>query len=473
MSNSIEIPKIDNIETIVEKIKSKELKVLDLVIEHLERAKLVQEKTNSFITILEDQALANAKELDLQIEKGEVDIESKPLLGIPFTAKDLYLVKDTKTTFGTKLMENFVAPYTSTVVQKCLDAGAILIAKANLDPFGYGSSGESSGYGPTKNPYDLERVPGGSSSGSGASIAAGVGLFSLGTDTGGSVRLPASFCGVYALKPTYGHNSRYGVGVYASSFDTPGFFSRHPEDIKLLEDVMKGRDENDATTYEIDHLEIKNNKTIGLPREFFTEDLNPEIKDKINQKVELLKSNGYEIKEISIPSLKYALAAYYVLVMAETSSNRARYDAVRYGEKISDDYEENMSGGRAQFFEDEVKRRIMVGTYVLSAGYGDQYYQKASIVRTKLKKEFDEAFKEVDVIISPIANETAFKIEEKSSDPVSMYLTDIYTVTANVVGIPALAIPAGMSLEGLPIGMQLIGKKFHEDQLVDVAKVVR
>lgn len=472
--NSLEIPTLQNITQTVEKIKRKELKVVDLIQEHLNRAHEINPHINAFITII-DEAIEKAKELDTKIETGEIDLkdpEKFKLLGIPFTAKDLYLVEGVRTTFSSQYMSEFIAPYTSTVIQKCLDEGAIIIGKCNSDPWGFGGSGENSGYGPTKHPLDFTKTPGGSSSGSGASLLAGVGFFSLGTDTGGSVRLPASFCGLYGLKPTYGRNSRYGIGAMASSFDTPGFFTRHLEDIPLLEKIMEGKDEHDGTTFDISKLKQENPKniSIGIPKEFLGEGLSNEVREVFNKKVEELKSKGINIKEVSIPTTKYGLSVYYILVPSEISSNRARYDGVRYGPKVADNYEENLIEGRSQFFEEEVKRRIMIGTYSLSAGYSDQFYNKASKVRTKLKQEFEKAFEKVDVLLAPVAPVTAFKLGEKSDDPLAMYLVDIYTVTANIVGIPSLAVPAGKDLSGMPIGLQLMGNHFREENIFEAAK---
>lgn len=479
--NKIETPNIPAIKETVEKIKKGELKVIDLVTQHINRAKETNKDLNALISILEDEAISKAKKLDDLIEKNDIEhIDSLKLFGIPFTAKDLYLVKDTKTTFGSRYMEEFIAPYTSTVLQKCLDQGGILIAKANCDPWGFGGSGENSGFGPTRNPYDLERTPGGSSSGSAASLAAGVGFFSLGTDTGGSVRLPASYTNLYGLKPTYGRNSRYGIGVMGSSFDTPGFFTRNLEDMALLENIMAGKDELDSTTFDIpvpDYTkaigtEVQSNRklTIGLAKEFFTEGVDPEIKAAIDKKINELKAKGYEIKEVSLPSTEYALAVYYILVPAEISSNRARYDGVRFGPKVSKIYEENLIEGRSQFFEDEVKRRIMIGTYSLSAGYSDQFYHKASKVRTKIKREFEKVFREVDILISPVSPFVPFKLGERIDNPVAMYLVDVFSVTANIVGIPAMSIPLGFNSNDLPIGMQIMGKHFEEEKLFELAQ---
>ena len=464
-----------------EKILSGEISVVELVKEHIKLAKEIQEKTNAFITIFDGETnkdqydpLLHAQKLDELIKSSPPKAYGLELLGIPFTVKDLYLVENTRTTFGSKLMEEFVAPYTSTVVQKCLDAGAILIGKTNCDPWGFGSTGENSGYGPTKNPHNLDYVPGGSSSGSPASLAAGVGFFSLGTDTGGSVRLPAALCGLYSIKPTYGRNSRFGIGVMGSSFDTPGFFARHAEDIELLEGIMEGKDEHDPTTFEHSQAEnskseIRNSKnynlqpttyTIGIPKEFFGDGLDPEIRQMIDSKIEKYKQAGHEIKEVSLSTLEYGLAAYYILVPAEISANRARYDGVRYGKFVSEDYVQNMIESRSKYFEDEVKRRIMIGTYVLSAGYSDQFYKKASKVRSKLKREFEKIFKEVDFIVAPAIPSKAPKLGENNDDPLKNYLLDIYNVTANLAGIPAIAIPLGFGNDEMPIGMQIMGNWF-------------
>lgn len=473
--NSLEIPILPSINQTVERIKKKEISVTEIVTAHLELAKKINPKINAFISIL-DSALIEAKKLDNLIAEKDPATLKKKLLGIPFTVKDLYLVKGTKTTFSSKLMEDFIAPYTSTVVQKCLDEGAILIGKCNSDPWGFGGSGENSGYGPTLHPMDFTRTPGGSSSGSAASLLAGVGFFSLGTDTGGSVRLPASFCGLYGLKPTYGRNSRYGIGAMASSFDTPGFFARNTHDIKLLESIMEGRDKNDATTYNnvkaFENQTISKPLKIGIPKEYFGEGLSLEVKNAINKVVGLLKDNGVQVVEVSLPTTKFGLGVYYVLVPSEISSNRARYDGVRFGKKESDNYEKNLILSRSKYLEAEVKRRIMIGTYALSAGYSDQFYKQASLVRTKLKNEYYSIFNDVDLLIAPVSPETAFKIGEKSMDPLSMYLVDIYTVTANIVGIPALAVPIGKDSKNLPIGLQIMGNKFQEEKIYHLAGTI-
>jgi aspartyl-tRNA(Asn)/glutamyl-tRNA(Gln) amidotransferase subunit A len=478
----LDIPKVSSIEETISKIINKEISITDLVKKHIELAKEVQDKTNSFITIFDGEKnstqydpIGRANELDELIQSPGFNEEDYPLLGIPFTAKDLYLVKGTLTTFGSRYMKDFIAPYTGTVIKKCLDAGAILIGKNNCDPWGFGGSGENSGFGPAKNPYDLSRTPGGSSSGSAASLAAGVGFFSLGTDTGGSVRQPAAMTGLYGYKPTYGRNSRFGIGTMASSFDTPAFFTRHKEDLELIESIIQGRDENDPTTFDLSKVSSNTRENgndgplkIGIPKEFYGDGLSIEIKNAIETKIQEYKEQGHEIVDVSIPSAKYGLAAYYTLVPAEISSNRARYDGVRFGPKDSEDYEENMIEGRSKYFEDEVKRRIMVGTYVLSAGYSDQFYKKASKVRAKIKQEFKDVFENVDVLITPTSPTTAFKLGEKVDDPVEMYLSDIYTVTASIAGIPSLNIPIGEDTNGLPIGMQVMSSWFEDKEIFGI-----
>ncbi|MCS7317357.1 MAG: Asp-tRNA(Asn)/Glu-tRNA(Gln) amidotransferase subunit GatA [Candidatus Dojkabacteria bacterium] len=464
--NSLDIVSRDPIEVVVKKIKSGEVKVVDLVKEHIKLAKDINKYINAFISFTEDLALQEAERIDYSIRKKDTQVLSKKLLGIPFTVKDLYLVEKTKTTFASKYMQDFIAPYTATVVKRCMDEGAILIAKCNCDPWGYGASGENSGFGPTKHPLDFTRTPGGSSSGSAASLLAGVGYFSLATDTGGSVRLPASFCGLYGFKPTYGRNSRYGIGAMASSFDTPGFFARYIQDIQLLQSIMEGKDNNDATTFDLSKISYidKNLSSfkVAIPKEFFTDGINKSVRQAIDRYIEFLKPQVKLIQEVSIPTVEYALAVYYILVPAEISSNQARYDGVRYGPQLFDDYTKNLLTGRSIFFEKEVKRRIIIGTYVLSKGYADQYYHRALLVREKLKKEFQDIFKEFDIVLSPVSPVTAFKLGEKVNDPLQMYLVDVFTVVANLVGIPAISIPVGSDSNGMPIGIQAMADNFND-----------
>jgi len=462
------------IEETVKKIKNREINVLDLVKEHIQRAHKSQKELNSFITILEDESLSSASEIHKKIELDDESIKDKRLLGIPFTAKDLYLVKDTKTTFGSKYMKDFIAPYTATVAQKLLDEGAILIGKTNCDPWGFGSTGENSGFGATKNAVNPDYVAGGSSSGSAASLASGVGFFSLGTDTGGSVRLPAAFNGLFGIKPTYGRNSRFGIGVMGSSFDTPGFFTRNLEDMILLEEIMQGKDIHDAATSDFGSPKELNKEKIkiGIPKEIFNEGLDTEYKEKIVSWIDSKKSDRIKFVDVSLKSLKHGLSAYYILVPSEISANRARYDGVRFGPIESEEYNENLKIGRSRYFEDEVKRRIMIGTFALSEGYSDEFYKKASRVREKLKSEFKNVFENVDYIISPVSPGKPPKLNENVNDPLKNYLLDIYNVTANLAGIPALSFPIDTDSEELPIGVQLMGNLGDDFDLINKTKTL-
>ncbi|MCA9379479.1 Asp-tRNA(Asn)/Glu-tRNA(Gln) amidotransferase subunit GatA [Candidatus Dojkabacteria bacterium] len=466
---------IMTIQETVTKIKSGELSAEKLVLEHLELARTTGKELNAFTTVIDD-ALAQAKEIDRKVAAGE---EVGKLAGIPCTVKDVIMTEGVRTTAGSQYLKDFIAPYSATVVRKIQNEGAIIIGKTNCDPFAFGGSGENSGYGPALNPRDLARVPGGSSSGAAAAQAAGIGLFGLGTDTGGSVREPASFTGTVGFKPTYGRNSRFGLIAMASSFDTPGIFADSVEDVAYVEQILAGKDPLDATTYDRPVPDYANSQAIklkglkvGLPKEYFEEGLDPEVEQAVRAKVDDLKQAGAEIKEISLPLISKGIAAYYVLVPAEISSNMARFDGVRFGPKVSDNYVENMMQGRGRFFEDEVKRRIMIGTYVLSAGYADAYYKTATKVRAKLTQQVTKAFAGVDVILGPTAPCVAPKIGEKSADPLSMYLMDSYTVTANLTGCPAISINCGENKDGMPIGLQLMTDRFAEDKLFAIARAV-
>lgn len=457
----------------VKEIKSGKLSARELVKEHLKLAETKGKELNAILTIV-DEALAKAEALDERIAKGE---EVGKLAGIPFTVKDNMMTRNVRTTAGSKVLENFIAPYTATVVKKLEAEGAILIAKTNCDSFGCGGSGENSGYGPTKNPLDETRVPGGSSSGAAASMAAGIGYFALGTDTGGSVRQPAAFTGLVGFKPTYGRNSRYGLMSMTASLDTAGVFARNVADVALVEMIMAGKDKYDATTYELEvpdytkSLNTENlaGKKFALPKEYLQQGIDEDVKICIEAAVEKLKAQGAVIEEISLPILKYAVPLYYVIVPSEFSSNMNRYDGVRYGSKVADTYLENVYKSRGQSMEAEIKRRIMVGTYALSAGYADQYYNTASVLRKKFTEEITAVLSEYDAIIGPTAPCVAFKIGEKAADPVAMYLTDVYTVTANIIGVPAISINCGENAQGLPIGLQITANKFKEDKLFKLA----
>jgi len=413
------------------------------------------------------------------IEKKIKDGKEGRLAGMVIAVKDVLALKDKPLTCSSNILKNFESIYTASAVQKLIDEDAIIIGKTNCDEFAMGSSNENSAFGPVLNPHDNLRVSGGSSGGSAVALAANLCDASLGTDTGGSIRQPAAFCGIFGLKPTYGRVSRYGLTAYGSSFDTIGPFTRNVEDLALILEVISGLDENDSTSSDqpvIDYINLlyeKRKFKVGLPKEYFAEGLDSEIRDAIKIQVEKLKSSGHELTEISLPHTEYSIPTYYILTTAEASSNLARYDGAHYGFRernsgsLNDMYKLSRSGG----FGSEVKRRIMLGTYVLSAGYYDAYYRKAQKVRRLLKQDFDNAFKQVDIILTPTTPTAAFKIGEKSTDPLEMYLMDIYTTSANLAGIPGINIPIGKNSEGLPIGMQAMAKEFDELSLLQFSKI--
>lgn len=413
------------------------------------------------------------------IEKKIKDGNSGRLAGMVIAIKDVLAIKDKPLTCSSAILKNFESIYTATAVQKLINEDAIIIGKTNCDEFAMGSSNENSAFGPVLNPHDNSRVPGGSSGGSAVAVAAGLCDASLGTDTGGSIRQPAAFCGIFGLKPTYGRVSRYGLTAYGSSFDTIGPFGNNVYDVALILEVIAGLDKNDSTSSDQPVIDYKNslnekrNFKIGLPKEYFAEGLDSEIRDVIKSQVERLKSKGHEIKEISLPHTEYSIPTYYILTTAEASSNLARYDGAHYGfrEMRPGSLNEMYKLTRSSGFGSEVKRRIMLGTYVLSAGYYDAYYRKAQKVRRLLKQDFDNAFKEVDLILTPTTPTAAFKLGEKSTDPLEMYLMDIYTTSANLAGIPGISIPIGTNSEGLPIGMQVMSKEFDELSLLQFSKI--
>jgi aspartyl-tRNA(Asn)/glutamyl-tRNA(Gln) amidotransferase subunit A len=424
---------------------------------------------NSFNFVFRE-SIQNAEIIEKKIKDGK---EGR-LAGMVIAVKDVLALKDKPLTCSSSILKNFESIYTASAVQKLINEDAVIIGKTNCDEFAMGSSNENSAFGPVLNPHDNLRVSGGSSGGSAVAVAANLCDASLGTDTGGSIRQPAAFCGIFGLKPTYGRVSRYGLTAYGSSFDTIGPFTRNVEDLALILGVISGLDENDSTSSDqpvIDYINLLNEKRkfkIGLPKEYFEEGLDSEIRDAIGHQVEKLKSSGHEVTEISLPHTEYSIPAYYILTTAEASSNLARYDGAHYGFRdrnsgsLNDMYKLSRSGG----FGSEVKRRIMLGTYVLSSGYYDAYYRKAQKVRRLLKQDFDNAFKQVDIILTPTTPTAAFKIGEKSTDPLEMYLMDIYTTSANLAGIPGINIPIGKNSEGLPIGMQAMSKEFDELSLL-------
>jgi aspartyl-tRNA(Asn)/glutamyl-tRNA(Gln) amidotransferase subunit A len=455
-------------------IKEKKLKSEDLLRYHLELAKTRGRDLNAFITIIDD-CIEKAKEIDKKVENSE---EVGKLAGIPCTIKDVLMTKGVKTTASSQVLKDFVAPYSATVVEKLEAQGAIVIGKTNSDPFAFGASGENSGFGLTKNPIDETRVPGGSSSGAAASLKAGIGMFAIGTDTGGSVRQPASFCGLVGLKVSYGRNSRYGLIAMASSFDTPGVLANSVSEAALIESIIAGKDKKDATTYdievpdylgEIDNLKSLKGLRIGVPDEYFQQGISGQVKESVESTIKKLENAGCEIVRFSMPVLKSGISVYYILQPSEVSSNMARYDGVRFGMQVEDEYLQNLINSRSKYLEPEVKRRIMIGTYALSAGYADEFYKRATRVRVQMIKEVEEIFEDVDVIVGPTSPTTAFKIGEKSEDPLAMYLADVYTVTANIVGCPAISLNCGFDSSGLPIGFQMMSKRFSEDRLFAIS----
>ena len=431
----------------------------------------------AYLTLSKDRAYRQASGIDLLADKGD---GLPPLAGVPIAIKDVFTTKDVRTTAASKILENYIAPYDATVVARLEDAGAIILGKTNCDEFAMGSSNENSGFRPVRNPRDPERVPGGSSGGSAAAVAAGTAVASIGSDTGGSIRQPAAFCGVVGLMPTYGRVSRYGLIAFASSLDHPGPFGKSVKDAALMLQAMAGRDPMDSTTADVpvpDYVasvgQPINGMKIGVPREYFEAGLDAEVRSALDAGIQELAKAGAEIVDISLPHTSYAIPTYYVIATAEASSNLARYDGVRYGlraggaKTLAEMYRRTRDAG----FGAEVKRRIMLGTYVLSAGYYDAYYLKAQRVRNLLARDFDQAFATVDAIVTPTTPTAAFKLGEKADDPLAMYLADIFTVTADLVGIPGISIPCGKTREGLPIGMQILGKHFDESTVLRVAHV--
>jgi len=439
----------------------------------LQRIKDYDGEINSFVTVTEEQALNAAAAADEQRKAGKAG----PLTGIPFAHKDIFCTKDVKTTCGSKMLDNFISPYDATVVEKMQQAGIVMLGKTNMDEFAMGSSNETSFYGAVKNPWDTNAVPGGSSGGSAASVAARLTPGSTGTDTGGSIRQPASFCGITGLKPTYGRVSRYGMIAFASSLDQAGPMAQSAEDCALLLNAMSGFDPRDSTSlekevpdYTADLNKPLKGLRIGLPKEYFGEGLSDEINTVVQKAIDEYKALGAEIIDISLPNTHLAVPVYYVVAPAECSSNLSRFDGVRFGYRCEDpkDLEDLYKRSRGEGFGEEVKRRIMVGAYALSAGYYDAYYIKAQQLRRMISDDFTQAFEKVDVIMGPAAPETAFNIGEKADDPISMYLSDIYTIAVNLAGLPGMSVPAGFS-NNMPVGLQIIANHFDESRLLNVA----
>ncbi len=462
------------------KLKAGEITPSELLESVIERIEKVEPKINSYITKTFDIAREQAKQSDERYKNHQ---SISDLDGIPVALKDVFCTKGVKSTAVSKILDDFIPPYSATVVEKLENAGAIMLGKVNTDEFTMGSSTENSAFGPTHNPWDVSRVPGGSSGGSAAAVAADECLFSLGTDTGGSIRQPASFCSVTGLKVTYGLVSRNGVISYASSFDTIGPIAKSAADVAIILNIIAGNDPQDSTSVKDKLPDYKTflgkdikGKKIGIPKEFYGAGLNPEVGSIIKSAIEKLKSLGVEVEEMSLPMTDYAIATYYIIAKSEASSNLARYDGVRYGhseiknkkleiKNLIDLYFKNRTVG----FGDEAKRSIMMGTHTLSSGYHDAYYKKAAQVRTLIKKEYEDAFKKYDVLVTPVSPFTAFKIGEKLEDPLSMYLADVDTVPINPAGVPAMSIPAGFTSNGLPVGMQIIGPHLGEGKIIEIA----
>ena len=458
-----------------EKLKNKELTVTEITKAYADRIKEKEPEVQAFITELTEQGIKQAEEIQKRIDNGE---DLGDLAGIPIGIKDIICTKGVKTTCASKMLENFVAPYDATVMEKINKEEMIDLGKLNMDEFAMGGSTEHSYFKKTKNPWDLSRVPGGSSGGSAAAVAANMVPWALGTDTGGSIRQPASFCGVVGLKPTYGLVSRYGVIAFASSLDQVGVFTKDVQDCAMLLNVIAGHDEKDTTSVDVGPKDYtkslqKNIKglRIGVPKEFYGEGINPEVKASLESALAKYKEMGAEVEEISLDIAKYALATYYIIACAEASSNLGRYDGIRYTYRAKDckNLKEIYKKSRSEGFGAEVKRRIILGTYVLSSGYYDAYYKKAQQVRTLVTNEFNKAFEKYDVIITPTSPTVAFKLGSKVDNPLEMYLADICTVSVNIAGLPGMSIPCGVDSEGMPIGMQIIGKKFDEETIIKTA----
>ncbi|MBW7957887.1 MAG: Asp-tRNA(Asn)/Glu-tRNA(Gln) amidotransferase subunit GatA [Deltaproteobacteria bacterium] len=464
-----------DIRALSEKLGKKELSSTEATRAYLERIEKVEGRVSAFVTVTPEEALKAASEADSRISKGE---DVTPLTGVPIAVKDIFCTRGVRTTCSSRILENFAPPYDAAVVKRLKGAGAVILGKNNMDEFAMGSSTENSAFKKTLNPWALDRVPGGSSGGSAAAVAASECAASIGTDTGGSIRQPASCCGVVGLKPTYGRVSRFGMIAFASSLDQAGPLTRSVEDAAIMLNAIAGHDQLDSTSIDApvpDYTAslksgIKGLR-VGIPREYFIEGMDPDVEDSVRKALETIKALGAELVEISLPHTEYAVAVYYLVATAEASSNLARYDGVKYGLRVDepgsllDMYKRTRDEG----FGPEVKRRIMLGTYSLSAGYYDAYYKKASQVRTLIKDDFEKAFSSCDIIATPTAPTAAFRIGEKLEDPLTMYLSDIFTISCNLAGIPGISLPCGFTKEGLPVGLQLLGRYLDEETVLRAA----
>ena len=454
---------------------NKELKVVDVVKAFYEKIKVDDEKIKGYITLCEEEAIKTAEEIQAKFDAGE---EMGPLAGVPIAIKDNMCTRGLKTTCASKMLENFIPPYDATVIKSLKDAGAIILGKVNMDEFAMGGSTENSAFFKTHNPVNLNKVPGGSSGGSAAVVAGDLAPISLGSDTGGSIRQPASFCGIVGLKPTYGLVSRYGLVAFASSLDQIGPMAKDVTDTAILLNTLAGHDEMDSTSAKLEKKDytkalvndVKGLK-IGIPKEYFEEGVNEEVKEKVLAAAEKFKELGATVEECSLPTTEYALPAYYIIACAEASSNLGRFDGIRYGYRTKnyETMQDIFRNSRSEGFGEEVKRRIILGTYVLSSGYYDAYYKKAQKVRTLVKQGFDKVFEKYDLLLTPTAPMTAFDMDSKISNPLEMYMADVLTVPINIAGVPAISVPCGKDKEGMPIGMQLIGKHFDEETLIRAA----
>lgn len=463
-------------------LKKKKFTSVELTKACLARIKKRNPEINAFISVFETEALEEAKKADEMIAKkkpfGKAQGKQNTLLGIPFCVKDAINTLDRRSTGSAKILDNFVSPYEATVIKKIREQGAVLIGKNNCDAFGHGASNENSMYGPVKNPHDLTKVAGGSSGGTAAAVADDMCIFGIGEDTGGSIRQPAAFCGIVGLRPSYGRNSRHGIMPMASSLDTVGPMTKTVEDCEIVQSVIEGRDEMDATTVESPkvHKVQKSIKSlrVGVPREYFSvEGMDEEVKRVIEKKIEDLRLKIKDVVPVSLPMTKYAIPVYYIVVPSEDSSNLGRLDGIRYGVRAeAKNLYDTYAKTRAQGFPEEVKRRIMIGTYALSAGYYDAYYRKAQKVRTLIIKDFEKAFENVDLLITPTTPTAAFGIGEKKNDVLSMYLADVFVSPAAVAGLPAISVPVGLTKKKLPVGMQIIGPRLSEKLVLRAAGLV-
>jgi aspartyl-tRNA(Asn)/glutamyl-tRNA(Gln) amidotransferase subunit A len=453
-------------------LKEKKISSVEMTKYYLERIHNVEPRVKAFMTVTDEPALESARRADERIQAGDI----RPLTGVPIAIKDVICTKGVKTTCSSKMLENFVPPYNAAVIEKLNDAGAVIVGKANMDEFAMGSSTENSAFFTTHNPWDLERVPGGSSGGSAVAVAAGEAVCALGSDTGGSIRQPAGFCSVVGMKPTYGRVSRYGLVAFASSLDQIGPLTQDVTDCALVLNVISGHDKRDSTSVPEPVPDYTKNlqpdlkgMRLGIPQEYFVEGMQPGVSEVMKAAIEKLKGLGAELEEVSLPHTPYALAVYYIIAPSEASANLARYDGVKYGYSYKGDTMwESMEKTRGNGFGPEVKRRIMLGTYALSAGFYDAWYMKAQRVRTLIRREFDAAFEKYDALVTPTSPTVPFKIGEKADDPLAMYLSDVCTLPINIAGVPGISIPAGFA-DGLPVGMQIIGKPFSEETILKVA----